>query len=282
MNKSKVGSLYTYYFDSINDLSKYIQENTCLLERYSYLDDVETRNKSERHIKWAGGLTFEESMDRLINGDEQLANEIEDVKIDEVEVDKISLKYVNDVQGVIPHVPNYVLGLPQSMINVTRNRVKTNNKIINIILDVSVSCIVSKQQYIRVSKLFLNVIDKIESMGYRCNIYYQAISANYSYYNLYLLKLKSSNEPFNKYKCSFVLGSLSMFRQIIFRLIEMSERNEIKNGASYGTVPERCYLDTLTEKSLNANNIGISNYKIFSIYNYIDSDEKEMINHIIK
>lgn len=235
MNKdiSKVDSIkeYMYYFDSITDLYRYIVNNK---------KEIPAGASTLKRDKFYGGISFKEALKRLLNGDEELAKDINNIKIDGVVAEKLTFKYINDIQGVVPNVPNFLMGLPQSMIRIQRTKIKSSQKILNIVFDISVSCMITKEEYMQVSKLFLDVIDKVEKMGYRCNLYVAGVSVSESekFMNTFLIKLKNSNELFNRYKCSFVLGHMSMFRRIMFRLIELADENDInvKFYSGYGTV----------------------------------------------
>ncbi|MBQ2639260.1 MAG: hypothetical protein IJF92_00640 [Bacilli bacterium] len=276
-----------YYFNSISDLSQYIEDNKNKIEKSgisysttSHGNDPENRGQ----YSWHGSMTFKEAFDKLVNGDIDLANKIEDIDIgNKVDVEKIAQKYVNDIVGVIPHVPNSIIGVPQSMIDIRRTRVRTNNKIIDLIIDSSVHCGITAEDYIRVSKLFLNIVDKIEKIGYRCNIYYSI--TNYddyyrTYYNNWLLKLKGSEEPFNKYKCAFVIGSLAMFRRIGFRLIELGDSSRADKG-EYGCLAANKTTINLINDNLKISMILSKNPKIIRLYDMLNETEESVIKNIV-
>ena len=208
------------YFNTISDFTDYLNSN-------SNKPWLSTADNTERRTEWCGGLSYQESYRRLILGDSEIANNINKVKIDEVNSERITLEYMNDIQGVIPNVPNFLMGLPQSMIDVRLNRIKTNNKIINLVFDTSISCHINAEDYFKVAKLFFDVVDKLELTGYRCNIYLISIfnSSPGEYKTIptcnFIIKLKSSNEPFNRYKNSFILAHPCMERRIFFRALEI-------------------------------------------------------------
>lgn len=281
MNKdiSKVDNIkeYMYYFDSITDLYRYIVNNK---------KEIPAGASTLKRDKFYGGISFKEALKRLLNGDEELAKDINNIKIDGVVAEKLTFKYINDIQGVVPNVPNFLMGLPQSMVRIQRTKIKSSQKILNLVFDISVSCMITKKEYMQVSKLFLDVIDKVEKMGYRCNLYIAAVSMSESerFMNTFLIKLKNSNEPFNRYKCSFVLGHMAMFRRIMFRLIELADENDInvKYYSGYGTVTNRNLVKKTVEDTFKINHISFENFKIFRIYDYINANEQVIINKIVK
>lgn len=281
MNKdiSKVDNIkeYMYYFDSITDLYRYIVNNK---------KEIPIGASTLKQDKFYGGISFKEALKRLLNGDEELAKDINNIKIDGIVAEKLTFKYINDIQGVIPNVPNFLMGLPQSMVRIQRTKIKSSQKILNLVFDISVSCTITKEEYMQVSKLFLDVIDKVEKMGYRCNLYIAAVSVSESekFMNTFLIKLKNSDELFNRYKCSFVLGHMSMFRRIMFRLIELADENDInvKFYSGYGTVTNRNLVKKIVEDTFKINHISFENFKIFRIYDYINANEQVIINKIVK
>ena len=281
MNKdiSKVDNIkeYMYYFDSITDTYRYIMDNK---------KEIPIGASTLKRDKFYGGISFKEALKRLLNGDEELAKDINNIKIDGIVAEKLTFKYINDIQGVVPNVPNFLMGLPQSMIRIQRTKIKSSQKILNLVFDISVSCMITKEEYMQVSKLFLDVIDKVEKMGYRCNLYIAAVSVSESekFMNTFLIKLKNSNELFNRYKCSFVLGHMSMFRRIMFRLIELADENDInvKFYSGYGTVTNRNLVKKTVEDTFKINHISFENFKIFRIYDYINANEQVIINKIVK
>lgn len=281
MNKdiSKIDNIkeYMYYFDSITDLYRYIVNNK---------KEIPVGASTLKRDKFYGGISFNEALKRLLNGDEELAKDINNIKIDGIVAEKLTFKYINDIQGVVPNVPNFLMGLPQSMVRIQRTKIKSSQKILNIVFDISVSCMITKEEYMQVSKLFLDVIDKVEKMGYRCNLYVAGVSVSESekFMNTFLIKLKNSNELFNRYKCSFVLGHMSMFRRIMFRLIELADENEIGSMrySGYGTVTVRSLVKKTVEDTFKINHISFENFKIFRIYDYINANEQVIINKIVK
>lgn len=281
MNKdiSKVDNIkeYMYYFNSITDTYRYIMDNK---------KEIPAGASTLKRDKFYGGISFKEALKRLLNGDEELAKDINNIKIDGIVAEKLTFKYINDIQGVVPNVPNFLMGLPQSMIRIQRTKIKSSQKILNLVFDISVSCMITKEEYMQVSKLFLDVIDKVEKMGYRCNLYIAAVSVSESekFMNTFLIKLKNSNELFNRYKCSFVLGHMSMFRRIMFRLIELADENDINVEfySGYGTVTNRNLVKKTVEDTFKINHISFENFKIFRIYDYINANEQVIINKIVK
>ena len=71
-----------------------------------------------------------------------------------------------------------------------------------------------------------------------------------------------------------------MFRKIIFRLMELNPYTDIYND-SYGRIVGYHEHKDLVEQGLKLNNLSLQNSKMFRIYDYIDSDEKDILDNII-
>ena len=94
------------------------------------------------------------------------------------------------------------------------------------------------------------------------------------------MKLKDSTEPFNKYKCAFPLGSVSMFRRIGFRLIEtLPSGNAIKDQqCGYGR-PGR-EPEQMIREGLKLVNIEPKNLCVFSVKDYVGVSSETILNMI--
>lgn len=270
---------HLYYFDSIDDICNYIVNNSRGNEKSWW---------STRKVnRWSGNMTFQQAFNKFKYGDDELAEQIENVELeDDLKIERLTNEYLLDIQGIVPHVPNAILGLPQSMINISRTRVKSNHKILNLVYDLSVNCAVDADDYTKVSKLFLNIIDKLEILGYRCSIYVliqnrmdNIISYKHDTHNTWMLKLKDSSEPFNRYKCAFILGHVGMFRRIGFRLIELESHSD-PDSCAYGETLSAYERNSLIEHIFKDNNIPVNNYKVFNIYEHIHDTEDDIIKSI--
>ena len=123
----------------------------------------------------------------------------------------------NSVVGYQVNVPNYLSGVPTDMIaNVPK---KTSQKIINLIINVTISGGNSKESYKKAGAYYFAIIDLLEKSGYRCNIYV-AICERSKDEIFMFLRGKTDREPFNREKLAFILAHPGFFRRIGFKWIE--------------------------------------------------------------
>ena len=120
---------------------------------------------------WIGVSSVQQAKDLLLNGWQQ---NVEKMKIafkkelDTLEHDR-PRKMVNSVAGFVPIVPNALLGLPNSMINVMMSPKKS--KILNFMISIDRSCDNLVEKIIKkMTKIFAYVAMLERSGQYRCKI----------------------------------------------------------------------------------------------------------------
>lgn len=230
-------------------------------EFYNFLKKTPRRSgadkgSEERGSSWSGTRTLKEAYDLLLTGDEELYKtfqESKDIKIDKMLGNAINRKrFKNDIVGFQPNVPNYLLGIPTNMINDVP--MKLSQKVINIVLCMSVSAGVSATTIQDIGIKYAQVIDLLEKGGYRCNLYIAHAGMYNGEKNICLIRIKTDKEPFNLKKCVFPMAHPAMFRRIIFRWIECCDVDKELTNCGYGRpLEDKKYLQTIIEKNLKSN-----------------------------
>lgn len=228
----KDGTLLLNIFSNINDLYTYCKKTPRRRGANDSSEDV--RDGSD----WAGTKTLEEAYDKLIHGDDELHDrmkkEAKSIKIEKILGNTYSKnKPFNDVVGFQADVPAYLMGLPQNMINV--KPLRRSQKIINFCLNLSVSCSVSREQVERAGTIYANVIDILEKMGYRCNLYVINAVRHSGESDYCLVKVKTDREPFNLKKLCFIFGNAGYLRRVIFKWMESCNVTYDMTHNGYGT-----------------------------------------------
>lgn len=275
--KSSYNGKYDYlFYENMQDLVGFLKEAPLMGNSDHY--STERDNDKGFHGKY----TYREALEKLENGDEELADKIEHIEDQTMITEKIRQSFKNDVYGFMPNVPNALMGLPNSMININQHRIKGNNKIIDLVLEADASCGVSAEEYAKVAKMFLNVVDSLEKQGYRLNLYW-SLCTDFdcsSTHCCWIMKLKNSTEPFNRYKCAFPLGSVSMFRRLGFRLIETLPSGNAIRDQRCGYGRPACNAEPLIRNALKVANIEPKNLYIFKVANYVHSTSEEILEKI--
>jgi hypothetical protein len=233
-------------------------------EFYNYIKKTPRRptagkcSEENGNKSWAGTSSLEEAYELLLNGDKDLYKKFQeqkDIKIEKLLGNVINKnKIKNDVVGFQPNVPNYLLGIPTNMINEIPT--KLSQKIINLVLCMSVSAGVSSDTLQNIGMKYAQVIDLLEKGGYRCNLYIAHTGEHNNEKNMCLIKIKTDREPFNLKKCVFPIAHPAMFRRVMFKWMEICDiDNEMTSGwASYGSpVSDKEYIKNTVEKNLKCN-----------------------------
>lgn len=131
-------------------------------------------------------------------------------------------QYYNDVVGYIPNVPNFVVGVPQNMINKRVVRYK-NSKIVNIVYNPTVGVSVPAEDLRKVSVDVMNFISGLESKGYRVNLF--TITSSYKKKETVscIVRIKSSDEHTDLLKMVYPMVHPSFLRRHFLRFIEVTD-----------------------------------------------------------
>lgn len=237
MLEFKKKNLLINIFPNINDLYMWCK-NTPRRET------AKKESQDKKDEDWCGTKTLEEAYDKLLHSDDELYKKMKE-KSKEIKIEKIlgntylKNRPFNDVVGFQADVPAYLKGIPQNMINV--KPVRRSQKIINLCFNLSVNAGVTQDEIEQAGTVYANVIDILEKMGYRCNLYVMS-GVEYDGEDSYcLVKVKTDREPFNLKKLCFIFGSPGYDRRVMFKWIESS--NMDKEPCNY------CYGRPLTNKT---------------------------------
>lgn len=200
--------------------------------------------------------SLEEAYDLMIHGDNELYKQIKDT-VKSLNIDKILGNVVkksslyNSVVGFQPNVPNFLKGIPTDMIAEKQN--KKSQKILNIVINVTVSARVRAEDIIKAGAYYYTVIDLLEKSGYRCNVYSMANFETYSDNGYMLVKVKTDREPFNKEKVAFVIAHPSFLRRINFKWTESCNCKGEPTDDSYGRpITDDMKIKNVLSKELKA------------------------------
>lgn len=209
-------------------------------------DTVRGRDNSALHkgdASWYGTSSFEEAEKLREYGDKEAHDRIKKMKLtaDKIMADYNAkkLKYQNDVVGFQPIVANAIMGLPQSMVNGKTQKVKT--KILNIVLNASMTGETPKEYLEVLGVVLLSGIEALELTGVGVNLYVGKVSAYGSSRRNksgFMVQLKKADEQLNTYKLSYYLGNASFLRRTGFRVHEVEDRltNITLDGYGSGSI----------------------------------------------
>lgn len=215
-------------FDSITEVVKFNRETerTKFYQKYHTSDEV-----SDVGYNFTKTNSYEEAEDLLLHGWDEMAEKLTK-KVSNVKCQNgYKNKTVYGVQGYQACVPRYLQGIPDSM--VSNKRIVTKQKVLNIVKDFGYSGSTSTQTIEEESVKVLKLINSLESKGYRVNLSITFVSRYRGKYISMMVKIKNASQRMNIKQMAFPLVHPSMFRRIVFGLIERLE--ETKHfGSGYG------------------------------------------------
>lgn len=234
MRKFKQDNYTSIIFDSINEVVKYNRgtERTPHYKKYHVSDRM-----GKGYEKFTSTSSYEEAEDLLLHGWNSKSYELTKALKSPSSALKRQIRNTYSVAGYQPCVPRYLQGLPDSMID--HKVITVKSKIVNIVKDIGYAGYVKAETMENESLKVLKFVQSLESKGYRANLYISFVSDvpyTSKKFNMQI-KIKDSGQKLNIKQVAFPLVHPSMFRRIVFGLIERLE--ETKNfGNGYGKCTE--------------------------------------------
>lgn len=259
---------YINVFDNISDLTHYI---TTRPRKPGRDNDSENNDYS-----FSQTHTFDEAVELLKYGDENLFNLVKKAK-SEINVEKIlgnakrRQVYKNNIQGYLPNVANFLIGNPKNMIDV--EKAKTSQRVINIFLNIRVDGFTSADEVTKIGVKYLSVIDILEKMGYRCNLYSGVANERDGYYSFMMVRVKTDKEPLNMKKICFTIAHPSMQRRIKFKWMEVNDFHFDYTCRGYGGYVSPSTAKKILDEKLRDN---------FIVWTYETEARSKTVEEIIK
>lgn len=183
---------------------------------------------------WYGTENYEEAKEKVLRGDDILAKELRGCdKLDiHIPTTGTRKRMMTGVVGFMPHVPNYLAGVPNNMIFVKEKPVK--NKVIKVMYGCNTLCDVSAEEIRMVSARVMSSIMALERKGYRVELWSvncaELCHRKVSKYAGFSVKIKDAGQHIDVLKMAFPFLSASWNRRFAFRF-----REEYANWDSMGS-----------------------------------------------
>lgn len=212
----------------------------------SYLDNAKVsstwrgmRESSQKtgKVDWYGYYTYEESHDKLLHGDKELQQRLRgSEKLDmNIPCTGTRKQMCTSVVGFMPHVPNFLAGVPNNMIFVREKQVK--QKTITIVYNIGCRGDSSTEEVICASARILSAIMSVERQGYRCNLFVASVQEETDCRQRcgFVVKIKDSGQHIDTLKMALPMISPAMNRRFGFRFRETMEGLKRDWVDSYGS-----------------------------------------------
>lgn len=212
------------HFDSIHQMLSVIESR----KNNSHMKGQNSSSSTDSW-KWYGSRNFDEAKNLFQYGYTDVLDKIK-AGLAKTNVTQIqNRRRVNTgVVGYAPHVPNAILGLPNSMIRTDAQPQKI--KAISIVYCVTENCYAEAQEFIDSGVAVLNVINRLELQGVRVNLKIMFYCAKAGQERAFgTVNVKDYREHMDIKKLCFPIAHPSMFRRFGFRWLETVPQMQTDN-----------------------------------------------------
>ena len=223
-------------------------------EMVSYLDNAEVTDtfRNSEHSKYTdasfyGYNSYEQAREMLLNGDKELQKHLRGTaKLDiNVPATTTRKKMVTRVVGFMPHVPNYLAGVPNNMVWVEEKKI--HEPIITVVYNIGCLGSNSMEKVTMVSARIMSAIMSAERKGYRINLFVASAQTEGQQACGMLVKIKDSGQHIDTLKMALPMISPAMNRRFGFRFREtmkgLSSGWRCGYGSSMDSYEFRAFLD---------------------------------------
>lgn len=222
--KNKEGNKY-YFFSRFSDLIKLVEDNRT---SGNWNDASETGDYDFTKTK-----TMDEAIELAKFGWKEGINKLNS----NITINNVKMEYKNEFNVVGSHVsvPRYLNGHPENMIR--KVQIPKRDNVVNLIRFASAVGGVEASSMLEGGVKFVQLIQNLESQGYRCNV--DIIFASKRYVDdtnqVARVRIKSANERLNVAKMAFPMCHPSTFRRFIFktRYLETGSADGYRSWNSY-------------------------------------------------
>lgn len=180
------------------------------------ITDERFNNMQEQSLRrsWHSVGTYDEALDLLHDGYEPQISSVELSKIAATSEVEKHISFSNNIVGFAPVVPLALKGVPNCMID---TRIKTMKaKVIDLYYETTHSSSTDQKDIIKDGEKILGAIIAMEKKGYRINLYAMQSYTRDGSSDILIIKIKSSNQPFDLKRMSYPLMHPAFFRVIGF------------------------------------------------------------------
>ena len=192
---------------SVNDIAEDCAKRSVVISSYDMKNESYDSN-------FHGVHDYAEALELMRFGYQPTVDDIsEKMKTSKHHAEK-RIGFDNNIYGFAPVVPLALMGIPNSMVNVTIKPIKF--KVIDLYYDCGAVCCYSSNQMIEAGAKMLSTILNLEQQGYRFNLYIAASFCDRDGVDILLTKVKDSDKPLDLKRISFSLAHSAYFRVIGF------------------------------------------------------------------
>jgi hypothetical protein len=233
VKKAKNHNSYIEHFDSIQDMIATLNSRT----NNQTMQDCDSSH--EGSSSFTGTSSYEEAEKLLKTGFGEI---IQTLKTEIKKEEKLNTKkygtrnrfyYKNNVEGVLPNIPNALMGLPNSMILPSKKIEKT--KAIDLYYDMGACCGIDRKEWIAAGVKILVAVKIFELQNISVNLnccFYSGFK--HGQYLMASVKLKGYQDKLDLLKLCFPIAHPSFFRRFGFKWLETVPIENLHYGFASG------------------------------------------------
>lgn len=203
------------HFDSIHQMLSVIESrsnNSVMMGKHS------SENNGK---KFTGTNSYKEARRLFENGYTEILPRIKQGVSANYKKSQTALRRTirTGVVGYAPHVPNAIMGLPNSMIYM--DKVPQKTKTVSIVASITENCNVEAEEFVKSGITAISVVNALELRGYRCEVKVDFFDGEEGDEMTFAtVKVKDYREHMDLQKLCFPLAHPSMFRRFGFKWLE--------------------------------------------------------------
>lgn len=163
---------------------------------------------------WHGVNSYQQALDFLHDGYQPIVESLKSGTKIKAQGEYKRISFQNEIQGFMPIVPLAMMGVPNSMINMTMKPIK--RKVLNVYYDMTSSASTDPEEIIDAGNKLAGAILELEQQGYKFNLYAVQTYTDDTDADMLVVKIKSSDKPLDLRRMSFPLCHVGFFRVIGF------------------------------------------------------------------
>ena len=258
-------------------MADFFKQFRSINEMVTYLDNAEVTPNFKYHQEsnssdsWFHGYKdYAEAREMILKGDKDLQKKLRGTEKLDINIPATGTKkkMCTGVAGFMPHVPNFLAGVPNNMIFVREQKVA--QPVITVVYNIGCLGSSSFDTVLQVSARVMSAIMSAERKGYRINLYVASAQNKGSQNCGMVVKIKDSDQHIDTLKMALPMISPAMNRRFGFRF------RETMQGLSSGWV--RGYGSSMstseTQQFLNRQNFKYDVCLAFESIKYIKSVEE--------
>jgi len=205
-------------FEQFDSLGEYISIIGKRKVNKVFYGCIEQRSEDD-DCDFRGTHSYEESVELALNGYKDGCNSLMKASKRVQHCENVNRKMpIIDITGFAPHVPNAITGVPKSMISHLPYQQKA--KVLTLVYANADSADVDADQFIEAGRSILNLINTLETQGYRIALYSTVVCSCRSEKVAMIVKIKDWKQPLNMLKIAYPMAHPSFLRRQFFKWLE--------------------------------------------------------------